>query len=127
MPAQTRIIHYYVCLGAAGGKEWKVNMMNFLLALYSSLLIKILPLLVVSLLLTFLLVKARMPKFFYLLIVVEVIAISVLHYSTVVTSISLYMEERVWIILFNMAILVGIYLMIPILSIILYRVLRKRV
>lgn len=25
MPAQTRIIHYYVCLGAAGGKEWKVN------------------------------------------------------------------------------------------------------
>lgn len=127
MPAQTRIIHYYVCLGAAGGKEWKVNMMNFLLALYSSLLIKILPLLVVSLLLTFLLVKAKMPKLFYLLIVVEVIAISVLHYSTVVTSISLYMEERVWIILFNMAILVGIYLMIPILSIILYRVLRKRV
>ena len=102
-------------------------MMNFLLALYSSLLIKILPLLVVSLLLTFLLVKAKMPKFFYLLIVVEVIAISVLHYSTVVTSISLYMEERVWIILFNMAILAGIYLMIPILSIILYRVLRKRV
>ena len=127
MPAQTRIIHYYVCLGAAGGKEWKVNMMNFLLALYSSLLIKILPLLVVSLLLTFLLVKAKMPKFFYLLIVVEVIAISILHYSTVVTSISLYMEERIWIILFNMAILVGIYLMIPILSIILYRVLRKRV
>lgn len=102
-------------------------MMNFLLALYSSLLIKILPLLVVSLLLTFLLVKAKMPKFFYLLIVVEVIAISVLHYSTVVTSISLYMEERVWIILFNMAILVGIYLMISTLSIILYRVLRKRV
>ena len=26
MLAQTRIIHYYVCLGAAGGKEWKVNM-----------------------------------------------------------------------------------------------------
>ena len=26
MPAQTRVIHYYVCLGAAGGKEWKVNM-----------------------------------------------------------------------------------------------------
>ena len=26
MPAQTRIIHYYVCLGAAGGKEWTVNM-----------------------------------------------------------------------------------------------------
>ena len=26
MPVQTRIIHYYVCLGAAGGKEWKVNM-----------------------------------------------------------------------------------------------------
>ena len=30
MPAQTRIIHYYVCLGAAGGKEWKVNMKKFL-------------------------------------------------------------------------------------------------
>lgn len=101
-------------------------MMNFLLTFYSALLLKVLPLLVVSLLLTFLLVKAKMPKFFYLLIVVEVIAISVLHYSTVVTSISLYMEERVWIILFNMAILVGIYLMIPILSIILYRVLRKK-
>ena len=30
MPAQTRVIHYYVCLGAAGGKEWKVNMKKFL-------------------------------------------------------------------------------------------------
>lgn len=30
MPVQTRIIHYYVCLGAAGGKEWKVNMKKFL-------------------------------------------------------------------------------------------------
>ena len=102
-------------------------MMNFLLALYSSLLIKILPLLVVSLLLTFLLVKAKIPKIFYLLIGIELIAISVLHYSTVVTSISLYMEERVWIILSHMAIFIGIYLMIPTLSIILYRVLRKRV
>ena len=26
MPAQTRVIHYYVCLGAAGGKECKVKM-----------------------------------------------------------------------------------------------------
>ena len=26
MPAQTRVIHYYVCLVAAGGKEWKVFM-----------------------------------------------------------------------------------------------------
>ena len=24
MPAQTRIIHFYVCLGAAGGKECEV-------------------------------------------------------------------------------------------------------
>ena len=101
-------------------------MMNFLLTFYSALLLKVLPLLVVSLLLTFLLVKAKIPKIFYLLIGIELIAISVLHYSTVVTSISLYMEERVWIILFNMAILVGIYLMIPTLSIILYRLLRKR-
>ena len=30
MPAQTRIIHYYVCLGAAGGKEWKGNMEKFI-------------------------------------------------------------------------------------------------
>lgn len=101
-------------------------MMHFLLTLYSALFIKVLPLLIVSLLLTFLLVKAKMPKFFYLLIILEVIAISVLHYSTVVTSISLYMEVRAWIILFNMAILVGIYLMIPTLSIILYRLLRKK-
>lgn len=28
MPVQTRIIYYYVCLGAAGGKEWKVNMIK---------------------------------------------------------------------------------------------------
>ena len=28
MPVQTRVIHYYVCLGAAGGKEWKVFMNN---------------------------------------------------------------------------------------------------
>ena len=101
-------------------------MMHFLLTLYNALLIKVLPLLVVSLLLTFLFVKAKMSKIFYLFIVIEVIATSVLHCITVVTSISLYMEERVWIILFNMAILVGIYLMIPTLSIILYRVLRKR-
>ena len=26
MSAQTRVIHYYVCLGAAGGKECKVKM-----------------------------------------------------------------------------------------------------
>ena len=26
MPAQTRVIHYYVCLGAAGGKECVVTM-----------------------------------------------------------------------------------------------------
>ena len=26
MPAQTRIIHFYVCLGAAGGKECEVIM-----------------------------------------------------------------------------------------------------
>ena len=102
-------------------------MMNFLLTFYSALLLKVLPLLVVSLLLTFLLVKAKMPKLFYLLIVIEVIAISVLHYSTVVTSICLYMETKAWIILSHMAFFVGIYLMIPILSIILYRVLRKRV
>lgn len=101
-------------------------MMHFLLTFYSALLLKVLPLLVVSLLLTFLLVKAKMPKLFYLLIVLEAIAISVLHYSTVVTSISLYMETKAWIILSNMAILVGIYLMIPTLSIILYRLLRKK-
>ena len=27
MPAQTRIIHFYVCLGAAGGKECEVIML----------------------------------------------------------------------------------------------------
>lgn len=102
-------------------------MMNFLLTFYSALLLKVLPLLVVSLILTFLLVKSKMPKLFYLLIVIEVIAISVLHYSTVVTSICLYMETKAWIILSHMAFFVGIYLMIPILSIILYRVLRKKV
>lgn len=101
-------------------------MINFLLTFYSALLLKVLPLLVVSLLLTFLLVKAKMPKLFYLLIVIEVIAISVLHYSTVVTSICLYMETKAWIILSHMAIFIGIYLMIPILSIILYRVLKKK-
>lgn len=101
-------------------------MMNFLLTFYSALLLKVLPLLVVSLLLTFLLVKAKMPKLFYLLIVIEVIAISVLHYSTVVTSICLYIETKAWIILSHMAIFIGIYLMIPILSIILYRVLKKK-
>ena len=26
MPAQTRVIHFYVCLGAAGGKECEVIM-----------------------------------------------------------------------------------------------------
>ena len=30
MPAQTRVIHYYVCLGAAGGKECEVTMIESL-------------------------------------------------------------------------------------------------
>ena len=30
MPAQTRIIHFYVCLGAAGGKECEVIMPGLL-------------------------------------------------------------------------------------------------
>ena len=28
MPAQTRIIHFYLCLGAAGGKECEVIMLG---------------------------------------------------------------------------------------------------
>ena len=49
--------------------------MNVSQTLYSGLLIKVLPLLIGSLILTFLLVKSKMTKFFYLLIGIEVIAI----------------------------------------------------
>lgn len=103
--------------------------MNVSQVLYGNLLIKVLPLLVVSLLLTFLLVKAKMSKIFYLLIVIviEVIAIFAINYSTISMSMMLYEQTKAFSVLSNIAILVGIYLIIPILSIILYRVLRKRV
>lgn len=94
--------------------------------LYSSLFIKLLPLLIVSLFLTFLLIKAKMSKLFYLLIVIEVIAILILHYSTISMSIILYEQTKAFITLSNMFIIVGIYLLIPLLSIILYIILRKR-
>ncbi|MGO5180312.1 hypothetical protein [Catenibacterium mitsuokai] len=101
--------------------------MNVSQTLYSSLFIKLLPLLIVSLFLTFLLIKAKMSKLFYLLIVIEVIAILILHYSTISMSIILYEQTKAFITLSNMFIIVGIYLLIPFLSIILYIILRKRI
>lgn len=101
--------------------------MNVSKTLYSSLFIKLLPLLIVSLFLTFLLIKAKMSKLFYLLIVIEVIAILILHYSTISMSIILYEQTKAFITLSNMFIIVGIYLLIPLLSIILYIILRKRI
>lgn len=100
--------------------------MNVSQTLYSSLFIKLLPLLIVSLFLTFLLIKAKMTKFFYLLIGIEVIAILILHYSTISMSIILYEQTKAFITLSNMFIIVGIYLLIPLLSIILYIILKKR-
>ncbi|MGN8700441.1 hypothetical protein [Catenibacterium mitsuokai] len=67
-----------------------------------------------------------MSKLFYLLIVIEVIAILILHYSTISMSIILYEQTKAFITLSNMFIIVGIYLLIPLLSIILYIILRKR-
>ena len=101
--------------------------MNVSQTLYSSLFIKLLPLLIVSLFLTFLLIKAKMSKLFYLLIVIEVIAILILHYSTISMSIILYEQTKAFITLSNMFIIVGIYLLIPLLSIILYIILKKRI
>ena len=101
--------------------------MNVSQTLYSGLLIKVLPLLIGSLILTFLLVKSKMTKLFYLLIVIEVIAILILHYSTISMSIILYEQTKAFSTLSNMFIIVGIYLLIPLLSIILYIILRKRI
>lgn len=100
--------------------------MNVSQTLYSGLLIKVLPLLIGSLILTFLLVKSKMTKFFYLLIGIEVIAILILHYSTISMSMMLYEQTKIFSTLSNMFIIVGIYLLIPLLSIILYIILRKR-
>lgn len=101
--------------------------MNLSQTLYSGLLIKILPLLIGSLILTFLLVKSKMTKFFYLLIGIEVIAILILHYSTISMSMMLYEQTKIFSTLSNMFTIVGIYLLIPLLSIILYIILRKRI
>lgn len=101
--------------------------MNVSKTLYSGLLIKVLPLLIGSLILTFLLVKSKMSKLFYLLIVIEVIAILILHYSTISMSIILYEQTKIFSTLSNMFTIVGIYLLIPLLSIILYIILRKRI
>ena len=100
--------------------------MNVSQTLYSGLLIKIIPLLIGSLLLTFLLVKSKMPKFFYRLIGIEIIAILILHYSTISMSMMLYEQTKVFSTLSNMFTIVGIYLLIPLLSIILYIILRKK-
>ena len=81
--------------------------MNVSQTLYSSLFIKLLPLLIVSLFLTFLSIKAKMSKLFYLLIVIEVIAILILHYSTISMSIILYEQTKAFITLSNMFIIVG--------------------
>lgn len=99
--------------------------MNVSQTLYSGLLIKVLPLLIGSLILTFLLVKSKMTKFFYLLIGIEVIAILILHYSTISMSMMLYEQTKIFSTLSNMFTIVGIYLLIPLLSIILYIILRK--
>lgn len=101
--------------------------MNVSQTLYSGLLIKVLPLLIGSLILTFLLVKSKMTKFFYLLIGIEVIAILILHYSTISMSMMLYEQTKAFGTLSNMFTIVGIYLLIPLLSIILYIILRKRI
>ena len=101
--------------------------MNVSQSLYSGLLIKVLPLLIGSLILTFLLVKSKMTKFFYLLIGIEVIAILILHYSTISMSMMLYEQTKAFGTLSNMFTIVGIYLLIPLLSIILYIILRKRI
>lgn len=101
--------------------------MNVSQTLYSGLLIKVLPLLIGSLILTFLLVKSKMTKFFYLLIGIEVIAILILHYSTISMSMMLYEQTKIFSTLSNMFTIVGIYLLIPLLSIILYTILRKRI
>lgn len=101
--------------------------MNVSQTLYSGLLIKVLPLLIGSLILTFLLVKSKMTKFFYLLIGIEVIAILILHYSTISMSMMLYEQTKIFSTLSNMFTIVGIYLLIPILSVILYIILRKRI
>lgn len=101
--------------------------MNVSQTLYSGLLIKVLPLLIGSLILTFLLVKSKMTKFFYLLIGIEVIAILILHYSTILMSMMLYEQTKNFSTLSNMFTIVGIYLLIPLLSIILYIILRKRI
>lgn len=101
--------------------------MNVSQTLYSGLLIKVLPLLIGSLILTFLLVKSKMTKFFYLLIGIEVIAILILHYSTISMSMMLYKQTKIFSTLSNMFTIVGIYLLIPLLSIILYIILRKRI
>lgn len=101
--------------------------MNVSQTLYSGLLIKVLPLLIGLLILTFLLVKSKMTKFFYLLIGIEVIAILILHYSTISMSMMLYEQTKIFSTLSNMFTIVGIYLLIPLLSIILYIILRKRI
>lgn len=101
--------------------------MNVSQTLYRGLLIKVLPLLIGSLILTFLLVKSKMTKFFYLLIGIEVIAILILHYSTISMSMMLYEQTKNFSTLSNMFTIVGIYLLIPLLSIILYIILRKRI
>ena len=101
--------------------------MNVSQTLYSGLLIKVLPLLIGSLILTFLLVKSKMTKFFYLLIGIEVIAILILHYGTISMSMMLYEQTKIFSTLSNIFTIVGIYLLIPLLSIILYIILRKRI
>lgn len=101
--------------------------MNVSQTLYNSLFVRVLPFLILSLFLTFLLVKAKMSKLFSLLIGIEVIGIIVMHYSMISMSMMLYEQTKVFSTLSNMFIIVGMYLLIPLLSIILYIILGKRI
>lgn len=67
----------------------------------------------------------KKQKLFYLLIGIELIIIFFVQYSTISFSVITFMESKEFIIILNMLVIIGIYLLIPLSSILLKTILKK--
>lgn len=100
-------------------------MIKFTELTYISIFKTILPYLILSLICTYILIILKKQKLFYLLIGIELIIIFFVQYSTISFSVITFMESKEFIIILNMLVIIGIYLVIPLSSILLKTILKK--
>lgn len=100
-------------------------MIKFTELTYISIFKTILPYLILSLICIYILIILKKQKLFYLLIGIELIIIFFVQYSTISFSVITFMESKEFIIILNMLVIIGIYLLIPLSSILLKTILKK--